>query len=200
MGKRIIHSSSEDLVRRFSPEDPALPKEEEKDPKESLEEAVRRAYQEGFEAGKREGLAQIEGQIQSLKSVLEELLAYKEQIYREAEKDLVELAFTIAEKILNTALEIDRALVMNIVSSAISRMKEVEEMTIFISPEDEPIILERKEDILQGITARVNFVAREDVSRGGCVIQTSMGRIDAMISSQLEEIKAKVIGKGASSR
>ncbi len=200
MGKRIIHSGSEELVRRFSPEDPALPREEEKDPKESLEEAVRRAYQQGFEAGKKEALAQIEEQIRSLSSVVEELLAYKEQIYREAEKDLVELAFTIAEKIVNTALDTDRSLVLNIVSSAISRMKEVEEMTIFISPEDEPILLERKDDILQGITAKVNFVPREDVSRGGCVIQTSMGRIDAMIGSQLEEIKAKVIGKGASSR
>ena len=193
MAKKVL-SSRELELRPFS-----LGKDEAQDegrrPEEELELRLKEAYERGLREGEQRAYKRLESEIESLRGIIESIGEYKNEILRTTEAELLDLAFKIAEKVVQISLEKDRSIVQKIIQKAVQEVKDKSEITIYISPHDEAVIMENRTKILEGIEGEIKFIVEPTIEKGGCVVQTSSGRIDALITSQLDEIRKRLGAK-----
>jgi flagellar biosynthesis/type III secretory pathway protein FliH len=151
-------------------------------------EARARGHEEGLAAG----MAEAQAHLDPARAALVEARSALDRIAGEAvpaiEARAVELAIALAEKILHTALDIDPALVCSVVNGALRRVVSRERIVLEVCPEDEDLIkatLARDQTDL-GALRQVEIVADRRVPRGGCIVRTVEGEIDARVEQQLE--------------
>jgi len=154
-------------------------------------QAVRVAAERaGFEAGKQEGMEQA-GAL---------LFAARAQIERDlhgAKDAAIVLARRMAERIVGRAIELSPALLGEIVAEALhaSRARRGA-VVVRVHPEDLAVI-ERERPrwaarVAAGVDVRV--VADPAIGRHGCVVETSVGRLDARLDTQLDALEKALRG------
>ncbi|MBI2900637.1 MAG: hypothetical protein HYY17_10655 [Planctomycetes bacterium] len=166
------------------------------------------AHREGVAAGEAEGRtraeeaerARIREANAGITALLEGIARGIEQRRREllanAERDLVGLAVAIAEKIVRAEVDSGKAVAAANVAHACRLLVGRNEMEVRLNPED----LEMVEAVLPEIRARFGGAARIEtrpdpaVERGGCIVQTAQGGVDAELRTQLEEISRALMG------
>ena len=150
-------------------------------------EAAARAHEEGFAAG----LADAEEHIAPLRSALVEAVRGLEQHLEDAaaetERRAVELAIALAEKILHTALDADPTLVVSVVTGALRRAANRERIVLDVNPADVELVHAAAGQIQSelGALPRLEVAGERRVARGGCVVRTVEGEIDARLDDQL---------------
>jgi len=194
MGKKIVSSQELSQIQTFLPKSPMVENEGENDPHKIWKQKVEQAYQKGFEEGMAKGLAKVNEEIERLNSLLKQISEEKAQLYKDVEREVVELSIAIAERVVGAISERDRERILDIVKRAIGSLSDKSEVTIYISIEDEPVLLEAKDRILQGIEGKFKIVADPNIPKGGCIVQGKTGRIDALLSTQLEEVRKRLLG------
>lgn len=168
---------------------------------EEARDIKRRAHEEGKREGVLQGKREIEneakGQLETLKAVLKEMSLLKPKIVAECERDIVELAVQVAQKILQRELQIDPGAVLDLASRA---LKEFEGRSggirVKLNPDDHDFIVQLDPKILEdkGLSDVV-FEKDPSLQRGGCLLETYQGRVDARIEKQLEIIKKRLLEK-----
>jgi flagellar assembly protein FliH len=99
------------------------------------------------------------------------------------ERRAVELALQLAEKILYAKLDAEPELVCSVVAGALRRLSGVDRVIVEVNPEDEPLVLAAE---LRGI----DVVPERRIARGGCIVRTGDGELDARIEEQLARAAA----------
>jgi flagellar assembly protein FliH len=146
------------------------------------------ARERGFADGSAAGLAAADQALEPVRKALEQAVAGIEAARAEfvatAELRAVELALALAEKVVGAALELDPALVCQIVAGALRRVTDHDGLVIEVHPEDVDLI---SSWIEAGKDPRVVLDVRPErrIARGGCIVRTSEGEIDAQLSEQL---------------
>ncbi len=84
---------------------------------------------------------------------------------------------------------------MQNVLQALRRVKGRGDVTIRVNLADVELTAEHTKDFMQAVESVKNITVAEDssVERGGCIIETDFGAIDARISSQLNELETKIL-------
>ncbi|RKD24199.1 flagellar assembly protein FliH [Ammoniphilus oxalaticus] len=167
----------------------------ESDSEQALEQARTEGYQAGFESGQLEGeqtaMREYETLLQEAQEVLMEAGQEKQRTLGEAETFLVRLSTEIAHKIVMETIEIQPDLVLGLVKETLRRVKERESVSIHVHPSDYSLLQAERKQILSWVDEQVEVKVCPDksVGRGGCIIRTSEGSVDATIDTQLNEIK-----------
>lgn len=155
------------------------------------EEARELGYQEGLARGREEsyaqGLAQWQGQLETLASEAAAFMGRREALLAEAEPDLVRLSLMIASKILTREPK-DANLVRGLVAAAIAKLNGEVVVSVRLNPQDAG----KLNNPLQG-PPKFEVVADAAIGAGGVVVETRTGRVDATFASQFEEIVRAVI-------
>ena len=142
------------------------------------------ARREGFLAGREEGLAEITAGV--LGVALE-----RARSAAAAEADLRRLAVRIAERLLGHQLAVAPEMVADIVRAALAAARSRAGVTLRVHPEDLPLV-DRERPRLAAVLrqgAPLALVADPLVERGGCVVDTGRGVVDARLSVQLAAIE-----------
>lgn len=151
-------------------------------------EAVReKARKEGFAAGETKGLSQVTEKLVHLE-------AMRERFYKDAEPGVVKLVMAIAEKVIGSIAAERPEVIRDVVRQALERSLG-DRITVRVNPEDYKKIHDGSyefRDVLDR-TKRLHFKEDETVSKGGCIVETEVGTIDAQIETQMEAIK-KALG------
>ena len=153
-------------------------------------ETRRRAREEGFAEGLAEARARVEPALEAVAEAERQIRAREGDFLRAAERSAVELALAIAEKIVGGTVSARPETVLEVVGGALLRTESRHRLVIEVNPEDLELVSESAE----GLTARLGGVQRLDViaerrvERGGCIVRTEEGEIDARIGSQLERL------------
>ncbi len=153
----------------------------------AAEAAAAAAREEGYAAGFAEAHAQLEPARTALLEATATLERTVADVVPAAERRAIELALTLAEKILTQAVEADPELVSSVVSGALRRAIHHGPLVLEVNPADVELVrasLEEIERTLGGLP-RLDLVGERRVSRGGCVVRTADGEIDARIETQL---------------
>ena len=84
----------------------------------------------------------------------------------------------------------NREVIRGVLKEAIKNISDRENMKIRVHPQDFHFMLEIKSDFLQGFDGIKNIVFEEDESimRGGAIIETLCGEVDARLDQQYNEI------------
>ncbi|HVP39535.1 MAG TPA: FliH/SctL family protein [Candidatus Saccharimonadales bacterium] len=158
-------------------------------------------YRRGFEAGQAEGQAgcraELEGLRTALDLVVQEVWEHREQLYREVEPDVVRLALEVAGRVVGRVAEEDRTLAERLVAEALKRVTARDRVTVRVNPEDLEAVRAYRErwlSMVEGV-AHLEVVEDRRVPRGGALVTTRDGAVDARWTTQLVEIERMLLGE-----
>ena len=163
------------------------------------QKTVGTAYKEGFDKGSedgyKEGQMEVNRLIERLHIILEKTLDKRQEILDETEQQIVELVLLIARKVVKVISETQRNVVMQNILQSLRRVKGRGDVTIRVNLADVQLTSEHTKDFMEAVESIKNITVAEDssVEKGGCIIETDFGAIDARISSQLNELEQKIL-------
>lgn len=170
-----------------------------------LKEAAQR---EGRTAGREEGAKQaaeveqkrIASEAAPLTGVLKEMTraieGRRKDLLEAAERDVVQLAVAIAEKIVKGEVASGRKVAAANVRRAVEIAVNRGTLEIRLNPRDHSLVEKYLPELTSEFTDIDSVELRDDpsVERGGCVVHTRMGKIDADLGTQLGEIGRALLG------
>ena len=163
---------------------------------ESIEkDAYEKGYAEGTEKGYASGRTEVERLIEKVHQVLSTAIEKRNQIIEESETQLINLVLLISQKVIKVISENQKNVVINNVIQALRKLKTRGEVIVRVNLEDVKLTTEHIKDFMRMVDNIRSITVLEDstVDRGGCIIETDFGEIDARISSQLNEIRDKIL-------
>src|SRR6185312_5897459 len=105
----------------------------------------REAFAEGFAQGERAGAeasaVQADAMLRRLARALEDIATLRTQIARDTEQQMVELALTVAHRIIQREVAVDPQLMMAIARVALDRVAEAAQITLRLSTDDHAAII-----------------------------------------------------------
>ncbi len=167
---------------------------------ETLQDKLKEEYQRGFQDGQQKIKIDLEKDYadklyKKYQEVYHVLEAYENKMeeYESAFEILViKTAHALASKIIGKEIE-EESIVNNSIKNAISKIIGANEVRIRINPNDLDIIDEYSKGLLNKSTFnKIKFEPDERIEKGGCLIETDIGNVDARISVQLEELCMKL--------
>jgi flagellar assembly protein FliH len=151
-----------------------------------------------FENGRRAGESALSEQLLRQRNetvalqrgILSSLQTALPKVAHEAETALIDLALAAAKKIV-ADMPIDVALVEATVREALRQAEDTAEIIVQVHPEDLTLLRQDQSPILNGLpeSGPLRFVPSSEVGRGGCVIQTRFGIIDARRETKIEQLQ-----------
>jgi flagellar assembly protein FliH len=158
-----------------------------------VEEAGRRAYDEGYETGLRtgdadgrdaytSGLRQLEELTQNLNGTTYRSLEISEDM-------MVSIVFDSVCKIVGDTL-VTKEGVCAVVKEALTRIRGNSALIIRVNPLDLELI---EESAAFGVASETDWRTDESISMGGCVIESEYGTLDARIDTQLNQLKRTLL-------
>lgn len=159
--------------------------------REAIErEAYAEGYAKGTKAAEIEGARRLEALRARLTATIADVSNLRPGLMRRAERELVRLAISIAERIVRREIEADPELLLVMARVAIDRLGERAAAVVHLHPDDYA-------GLTRGQDARIaslDLVADPAVPPGGCLIASAAGEIDAGIDAQIRELSRELLG------
>lgn len=154
---------------------------------EQLLAEVDTVRQQARDAGYAEGREQGYAEAMEFLTRVERL---KENFFATAETEVHKLVLMIAEKVVGRLMEVHGELIKAIVKQAIEAAIG-DRVMVRLNPEDYRLVVAAESEFrdLLDRTKRLQFREDEAITRGGCVVETEVGTIDAQLETQLRAIR-----------
>lgn len=134
-----------------------------------------------------EAAEEAAGLRRQLAETIAELSELREQMATYGEHEMVQLAVEIAKKIVRREVTVDREIVISLARVALSRLHNRALASIRLHPDDYQYLAAHRDKLGTGST--VKLIEDASISRGGCLIETDFGDVDARIEQQFSEIE-----------
>ncbi len=169
----------------------------------ALEMRIGEREQHAFERGRREGERALGEQLLRQRAELAELQngvlnALRQavaQVTRECEGAMVALALEIAGKLV-ADLPLSSEMVEAAVREALTHVEQHGRLTVLLNPMDFELLQQANAPLLLTDVGgeRLLFQTSPKVSRGGCLVQTNFGVVDARRETKFEALKKTLAG------
>ncbi len=183
---------------QLEPSDPLPPGAPQRIIAEATEEAARireharlEGYAEGRATGHRDGLAEAGSAALALGEALQGVQDLRGEVAEAIERDAVELSLALAAKIIAGTLEVQPERVLDVVRGALRRVNDRRRITVLVDPGD----LEVVSAAIGELTAQAGGIevcevqSDRRVGRGGAIVRTLEGEIDAGVETQLQRAR-----------
>ncbi len=155
------------------------------------------AYAKGFADGRAKERRELSEAVQAAVSLILELEHIRRDTFERMETRILDLAFSIASKVLHREVRTNPDVIAGVLKAAVRHLTDRDGIRIHVNPKDYDYLLNVNADALkevEGLRSAV-FVRDEGIKRGGTLIETAFGEVDARLEEQLSEIgKAFVQG------
>ncbi len=158
-------------------------------------EAAKKGREEGREEGYKEGVAEAERLVGRLHTILDRAMDKRAEILSETEAQVIELVLLVARKVVKVISENQKSVVIQNITQALRKLKTKSDVIVRVNLADLQLATEHVKDFVQMTenAKKMQIVEDSTVDRGGCVIETDFGEIDARISSQLSELEERIL-------
>jgi len=182
-------------ARKPEPAEPAAPTPEE------IQAQLHAARQSGYHDGYRDGLVALENFKQTF---AQQMSAQLGELLRNFDSQLDALEAQMAEALAKSATELARQVVRTEITARpeiVARVAEeavnavlmsARHIRVHVNPQDQALIAEGAAEALQARGARL--MASSAVARGGCLIESDAGCIDARIETRWQQA-AEALGQ-----
>lgn len=167
-------------------------------PAQDWSEHIGEREKAAYEKGRREGENALREQLISqrneigglLNGVVESLRNAVPQLVQQSETALIQLSLESAQKIV-AGQPINSEMVEAVVREALQQVEDTAEVTLQLHPEDLALLQKHHSEILTGApnSAPVRFVGSAEVTRGGCLVRTRFGIIDARRETKIDQLR-----------
>lgn len=162
----------------------------------SKKEAIEmQAYNSGMEKGQAEGrkiaTKKIEPLFDTFRNAIDEIASLRSSIIEKHQQQLLEIIFLITEKIIHRSIQLSPDIILDTVRAAANHLMETDDIRVRLHPSDFEYIREIENILTKSLSGKKQIHVIEDssIDRGGVIIDTEFGEIDATIRSQIERIK-----------
>jgi flagellar assembly protein FliH len=167
-------------------------------PVQDWEGHLREREQAAYERGRRDGeralgeqlLQQRNETVELQKGILDSLRRVVPKVTEDAEAAIIELALEAAQKLV-AGLPINAEMVEAVVREGLRNVEDTAEIIIQLHPNDLALLRQHNSPMLNGLpeTGPLRFSGSVEVTRGGCIVQTRFGLVDARRETKMEQLR-----------
>lgn len=170
---------------------PARDAEAPVDPAERQAQQLRAARQSGYQDGYRDGLVALEGFKQSfahqatlqIGALLGSTTSQLDALQQQMAEALAATAVNLARQVVRGELATHPQIVVAVAREALDTLLlSARHITLRVHPDDHPLVADGAGDVLAARGARL--VADPSITRGGCLVESSVGHIDASVETR----------------
>jgi flagellar assembly protein FliH len=169
----------------------------------AAQERLQQAVQQAFENGMAEGISkgrdlQVHESSHALKAAeeaIKQIGRLRTSIIERSEREILGLAFAIAEKVIHHEVTVNRNVVGDVLKSAVKALSDKENIRVRCHPGDLAMLCDLRPELLtttEGLR-NVEFIEDSAIKPGGVKIETGIGEVDARIDKQFEVIKNAIL-------
>jgi flagellar assembly protein FliH len=157
-------------------------------------EARQQGHQEGFAAGMAAAQEELAPAAQALAQVHAEIQSRRDELVDVVEDRAVELALQIAEKVVAGTIEVQPDRVVDVVRGALRCLVDRERVTVQVNTLDLELVRESVGSLSGTLGGIGHFEVQEDrrVTRGGAVVLSGAGEVDASIEIKLQRAREAI--------
>jgi len=155
-------------------------------------EAFTKGYAQGERAGLEAGGKRAEAMLRRVAQTIEELGGLRQTLIQETEREMVQLALTLARRVVHREVSLDPELAAALAHVALERLGTNTPATIRLNPEDYTVVTQ---DGARWGGQTVTVVPDPSISRGGCLVESAFGSVDATIERQFDELSRALFGE-----
>jgi len=214
--KQIEDRVNETTRRSQEAVDRAYQEGRERGEREGFEQASNEGFQKGYSEGLEKGLLEgrskaydevmselsesTGGLVPALESLVQEFDQERRQLRDCAHRDLLELAVTMARRIVRREVESPEGVIRDVLRAAIDRIENQHGLKIEIHPKDRLAAEEYLSEIYGKVSAQdsIEIVEKTDLERGGCIVRAVCGTVDQSIETQFSLIEERLLGSHSS--
>ena len=152
-------------------------------------------YKEGHEQGFVEGQNEVNRLVERVHKIVESVMVRREEILCETEQQIVELVLLMTRKVVKIISENQKTVVLSNVLAALKKIRTRGNITLRVNTEDLKLTTAHVDEFIKRIenVNGISVIEDSSVDKGGCIVETDFGAIDARISSQLAELESKIM-------
>ena len=172
-------------------------------------EDLKLTEQAAYERGKKDAEATLQGQLEVMKTeyateqqqkladffknIQDDLGGQVPRMLQSLEKHVINLAADIAMKIV-AGTPVDKSMVETVVKDALAKAEKDTDVVCLLNDADVELLSQADSELLQRThgSSEVVFKASPEVSRGGCLLETRYGTVDARIETKADVLKKAV--------
>lgn len=162
--------------------------------KEIQEKAYEEAHRMGLEEGKKEAFEAVKSDLLQKMEVFDRLIAsianLKKDLVSFNETHIVKTIAFLAGQVAMREIEVQPDSVVPVLAAVMNQSQENESVLIRVAREDYEFIRGAREDLDKKVDnfSNIKFEIDEEVRRGGCIIESNYGTVDATVEQRVEKI------------
>ncbi|KMJ58638.1 hypothetical protein AB685_12230 [Bacillus sp. LL01] len=159
------------------------------------QQAYAQGQELGYQDGKKEAHSQYEERLAEAQQIIDLAKEEHQKKLDSSIESIVLLSIKVAEKILGHTLESDSSFFTKLVQTALKEVKEKDEIRIYVSPKQYPYFIQNKQLLQNIINSQYDLAIYPEavLADDGCWIDSSAGRMEVSVQTQLVEIKEHLL-------
>jgi len=147
-------------------------------------------YEEGFKKGEETAQKEFSPFLATIEDLIADLTIFRKNMYDKVEREMVEMVVSLAKKVIHFEFSTRDDAVQGMIRLAVQSVLDRESMVIKINPADKGYAESFRPELhhLFSEIKNITFEAHSGVERGGCVVETNFGVVDARIDKLGEQM------------
>ncbi len=157
---------------------------------EGRRQGVEKGRQEGMEKGREEGRQVYVEAVKKWNGMAEGAAQERKRLLGEMQPILVELVGEALHKCLQKEAKRHHQMVLDLAQEVIKKAQDQVHLKLRLNPEDVEEVEAQKEQLQLSVGAGdLEIVPDARIERGGCILETEAGSVDARLSTVVDQVK-----------
>jgi len=147
-------------------------------------------FEGGFNKGKENAKEEFSPVLETTQQLVQELSGFRKEMYDKVEREMIEMVINLTKKVIHFEFSTREDAVQDMIRLAVRSVLDRESMVIKIHPTDKEYAESFRPELHHMFSEikNITFVAHSGIERGGCIVETNFGVIDARIEKLEEQI------------
>lgn len=192
--RRQVELEADQLLTQAREQAEALVRQAEAEAQSLREQARREGYQLGLGEGEQAARERVNKEATALLSALRTVVDAAERarhtMVEQAREDILKLSLAIAEKIVRREVSSGPEVALRLLDELLPRWEGVQRLVVRCHPDDALPISQYLENLkpAEGDAFKVEVIPSESISRGGCLLESQFGQLDARLETRFKQV------------
>jgi len=159
----------------------------------------REAYESGYKQGEKTGIEigekRFESAVKSLGKALADFRVDAAKGLADMESEVIRLALAVARKVIHAEVLQNSDVVIQNLKHVLKMVTEKDTILVRLHPSDAERAKAKQSDLTSAMPdiKSLTFQADESIPRGGAIVETSFGDLDARLDEQFENVEKSIL-------
>ncbi|WP_185971009.1 flagellar assembly protein FliH [Alkalicoccobacillus porphyridii] len=164
--------------------------------KQLFDEHQTKGFEEGYKQGEAAAWAEYSDKLLEAQDVVQAAAVQREEMFDQAEPEMIEMACMLAEKILGQTIKQDEAKIQ-FLRKLLYEAREHEDIKLLVPPDWYTYVSEQKHELQSMLLSSSQMLIMPDhqLEAHSCVLESKQGRLETSLDKQLVSLKEQLLTK-----